>query len=77
MPGRLTPLKLALLEAGTSQCDFSEEAQIDRWRLNMIANARITPTTDERIRIAKLLGRDERELFPRHPTAFKAIRGPA
>ena len=77
MPGRLTPLKLALLEEGFSQCDFAEKARMDRSRLSMACNGRVALSTDERLKIAKLLGLDERMLFPRHPTDVKVILAPA
>ena len=63
MPGKLTALKLALLEQRRLQADVAAEAQIHRSRLCDIVNGRIAPNTDERLRLAKVLGRDERELF--------------
>jgi transcriptional regulator with XRE-family HTH domain len=63
MAGRLTPLKLELLQQGRLQADLAADAHIHRSRLCDILNGRITPNTDERVKLAKVLGRTEKELF--------------
>ena len=65
MSRRATPLKLALLEQGRLQADVAAATGIHRSRFCDIVNGRTAPNTDERLRVAKILDRSERELFGR------------
>ena len=58
------PLKLAMLDSGWHQREIAKKARLHESRLSRIVRCQTTATEVERRRLARVLGRDEAELFP-------------
>jgi transcriptional regulator with XRE-family HTH domain len=56
-------LKVAIVATGKKQLDIARAARIPETRLSHIVRNRITPTANERKRLAAVLQRSEAELF--------------
>lgn len=56
-------LKTAIFKEGTTQRAVALKAGISEAVLSMIINGKYNPNKRERKRIARAIGRDERELF--------------
>jgi transcriptional regulator with XRE-family HTH domain len=69
MAGRVTPLKLAILEAGVTQKSVAEKAGMSETRLSHIARG-LHPSNDEAVALADAIGRTVDELWP--PTGAEA-----
>jgi transcriptional regulator with XRE-family HTH domain len=59
------PLKLAIVRSGRSQREIAQYAAIGEVRLSAIVQGRLTPTEEEKDRLARVLGRRVDGLFPR------------
>ncbi len=57
-------LKRAILDSGLTQRAIARELGIDDCRMSNIVHGRYSPTKAQRRVIAKLLRRDQSELFP-------------
>ena len=56
---------MAMIEADIrSQRELAQKARIHESTLSMIVNGRVVPRPDEKARIAGVLRKDVRELFP-------------
>ena len=62
---QLHPFRLALLQSGQHQYQVAQAAGLSETTLSRIASGRREASPDERQRLARVLGRGERELFPR------------
>lgn len=58
-------LKLAILESGLTQRQVAGRANISEKRLSDIVRCRTVATSDERLRIATVLGKGESSIFRR------------
>jgi hypothetical protein len=63
------PLKIAFVEAGTSQRRVARDAHIAESRLSAIVQGWIEPRDDERAAIAQALNRSVEQLFD-DPSSF-------
>lgn len=61
--GRITPLKLTLIERGITQRRLAEETGMNPGIISWIANGRLNPDDSQKARIATALQTDEQELF--------------
>jgi transcriptional regulator with XRE-family HTH domain len=55
---KVSKLKLALVSSGRHAYEIARDIGIGETRLSRIANGRITPTSEEAARIARVLGLD-------------------
>jgi transcriptional regulator with XRE-family HTH domain len=58
------PLKLALVESGKKQEQIADLAKIHNTRLSQIVHQKVTASESEQLRLAGVLGRPVRALFP-------------
>jgi transcriptional regulator with XRE-family HTH domain len=56
-------LRVAIAATGRTQKDVARRARINQWRLSRIVQNDVTPTTPERARLARILGKPVQELF--------------
>ena len=57
--------RIAMLEKDVpSQRELARQTRIHESTLSQIVNGRVVPRSDEKARIAGVLGKDVRELFP-------------
>jgi transcriptional regulator with XRE-family HTH domain len=61
--GKLTPLKLTILEEGLTQKELARRAKIDESIISLISNGKYVPDQIQRAKIARALGMNEAELF--------------
>jgi transcriptional regulator with XRE-family HTH domain len=58
------PLKVAMLESGLEQGEIAKLARIHQTRLSQIVRGRAQPTRSEQLRLAGVLQRPVRDVFP-------------
>jgi transcriptional regulator with XRE-family HTH domain len=59
-----TRLQQAIFETGYKKIFIAEQTNIEPTRFSRIINDRISPTPQEKMRLAEFLGRSTQELFP-------------
>jgi transcriptional regulator with XRE-family HTH domain len=64
MKGKVSPLRLAILENGCTQREIAAKAGIHESIISLVVNGRYIPDERQRRNIAIALGRYEDELFP-------------